>query len=89
MEIMNILIFAILGAAALFIVSGGLASMMDVEATPTVLGGGAALGAALGGAAGWIADNSEVASSVLPKSIATAMKGGFGGEELKVGLPSF
>lgn len=93
MEMMNILVFAILGAVAFFIVSGGLASMMDMDATPTVLGGGAVIGAALGGATGWLTGEggAEAAASVLPKSIATAMKGGFGGggEELKVGLPAF
>lgn len=86
MEMTNILIFAVLGAIAMFIVSGGLASMMDMEATSSVLGGGAAVGAAVGAGLGWLGGDS--AKGVIPASIASVMKGG-ADTELKVGLPAF
>jgi len=84
MDMTNILIFAFLGAIAMFIVSGGLSAMMDTDASSTVLGGGAALGAALGAGAGFLTAGSTAKSMV---SFANVMKGG--AEELKVGLPAF
>lgn len=86
MEIQQIVIFAIVGALILLVITGGLSAMMDQDADTSVLGGGAALGAALGGAAGWL--TSSGGDSVLPSAIASVMKGG-GDAELKVGLPAF
>lgn len=76
MEMQNILIFALIGAVCLFIVTGGFVSMTtDGEASPTTLGAGAAVGGALGAAM------SYVSAGGLPNMI--------GGPEMKVGLPSF
>ena len=86
MEMTNILIFAAIGAIVMFIVSGGLASMMDMEATTSVLGGGAALGATVGAGLGWL--GGDAAKDMIPTSFANVMKGG-ADTELKVGLPSF
>lgn len=88
MEIQQIVIFALLGAVALFVVTGGLTAMMDQDADTSVLGGGAALGAALGAGVGWISSGGKAIESVLPASFASVMKGG-GETELKVGLPAF
>jgi hypothetical protein len=90
MEIQNLLIFVLIGAVCMVIVTGGALSMTsDTSPEPTALASGAAFGAALGGAA-----------SYLMKSDITTMIGGglesfssmTGGDDtpvMKVGLPSF
>ena len=88
MEIQQIVIFAILGAVVLFVVTGGLTAMMDQEADTSVLGGAGALGAALGAGVGWLSGGGKAVESVLPASLASVMKGG-GEAEMKVGLPAF
>ena len=85
MEIQQIIIFAIVGALVLLVITGGLSAMMDQDADTSILGGGAALGAALGGAAGWLTSDSKME---LPSALASVMKGG-SDAELKVGLPAF
>jgi hypothetical protein len=90
MNLQTMLIFAMLGAVILFVVTGGLSAMMDTEADATTLGGGAALGALLGAGAGWLnsEEGSSAAESVLPAAVTSLMKGG-GEAEMKVGLPAF
>lgn len=81
MEMQNILIFALIGAVCLFIVTGGFVSMTtDAEASPTVLGAGAAVGGALGAAMSYVSGTSGFPDM-------TMMSGG--APEMKVGLPSF
>lgn len=89
MEIQQIVIFALVGAVIVFIVTGGLAAMMDQDADSTVLGGGAALGAALGAGVGWVSAGGKAVEAVLPAALTSVMKGGSGESELKVGLPAF
>lgn len=89
MEIQQIVIFALIGALVLFVVTGGLTAMMDQEADTSVLGGAGALGAALGAGFGWLSAGGSTVESVLPASFASVMKGGSSDAELKVGLPAF
>jgi hypothetical protein len=75
MEVQNIVIFALLGAVCLFIVTGGLVSMTNEEdPSPTTLVSGAAVGGALGAAMSYI---SSTASDILDVP------------DMKVGLPNF
>jgi len=81
MEMQNILIFALIGAVCLFIVTGGFVSMTtDEEASTTQLGAGAAIGGAIGAAVSYISTGSDSL---------TSMMGLPAGPEMKVGLPSF
>ncbi len=89
MEIQQIVIFALLGAVVLFVITGGLTAMMDQDADTSVLGGAGALGAALGAGVGWLSAGGKAVESVLPASFASVMKGGGDHAELKVGLPAF
>ena len=76
MEIQNIVIFAVLGAVCLFIVTGGIISMMNEDdPSPTTLVSGAAVGGALGAAMSYI---SSTASNILVDA-----------PDMKVGLPTF
>jgi hypothetical protein len=78
MELSNMLIFALVGAVCLFIVTGGLISMTsEADPSPTNLASGAALGGALGAAVSYLSEGG------LPD-----MMGG-GIPDMKVGLPSF
>ena len=75
MEVQNIVIFALLGAVCLFIVTGGLVSMTNEEdPSPTTLVSGAAVGGALGAAMSYI---SSTATDILDVP------------DMKVGLPNF
>lgn len=75
MEVQNIVIFALLGAVCLFIVTGGLVSMTNEEdPSPTTLVSGAAVGGALGAAMSYM---SSTASDILDVP------------DMKVGLPTF
>ena len=83
MEMQNILIFALIGAVCLFIVTGGFVSMTtDEEASSTQLGTGAAVGGALGAVMSYIAGGDTDMSSMLGLP-------SVGAPEMKVGLPSF
>jgi hypothetical protein len=85
MEMQNILIFALIGAVCLFIVTGGFVSMTtDEEASSTQLGAGAAVGGALGAVMSYMSggDTGPSMSSMLGLPSATS-------PEMKVGLPSF
>ncbi len=83
MEIIQILIFVILGAIVMMVVTGGTLSMMGGDATSSQLGGGAVLGGALGAAASYMGGSDLVPSEFL-ESI-----GGGGETKMKVGLPNF
>lgn len=86
---LNTLIWAIIGALCILVVTGGFLSMSDQEPTTGALAAGAAAGAGLGAAAakylGGDGDSSG-ATSILD----AVMSGGGGGEPtMKVGLPGF
>jgi hypothetical protein len=81
MEMQNIVIFALIGAVCLLIVTGGLVSMTsDIDPSPETLASGAAVGGVLGAAVSYLSSES------LPD-----LMGGFGESlpDMKVGLPSF
>jgi hypothetical protein len=81
MEIQNILIFALVGAVCMVIVTGGALSMSsDEEPSSVSLAGGAAFGGALGAAL------SALNSGGLP-NVSSLVGGGM--PDMKVGLPSF
>ena len=86
MEIQHILIFALVGALCMVIVTGGALSMTsDVEPSSTHLAGGAAVGGVLGAALSALNSNSNALASV-----ANLVGGGSSDmPEMKVGLPSF
>lgn len=89
MEMSHILIYAIVGAICVAIVTGGFLSMSDAEPSSTQVGTGAIAGAGLGAAAAYyLGDAVPGVASVL-----TSMTGGGGLDtgfpEMKVGLPSF
>jgi len=101
MDMSNILIFVLIGAVCLFVVTGGFLSMTDTEVSPTYLAAGAAIGGVAGGLFGPTiggAGGSEitgVSSGGLSDSIGSATKllsaftGANAGPEMKVGLPAF
>ena len=81
MEIKSILIFALIGAVCMYIVTGGALSMVGEETPSTSqLASGAVAGAGIGSAISYFL------SPTLPAL--PAMIGG-GGPDMKVGLPSF
>ena len=91
MEIQHILIFVLVGAVCMVIVTGGALSMSsDDVPSSTQLAGGAAVGGALGAAFSALGSLGSLGSS----SSDLMSGGGFssfsaGGPEMKVGLPSF
>ena len=96
MDMSNMIIFVLIGAVCLFVVTGGFLSMTDTEVSPTYLAAGAALGGVAGGLIGpSISGGDSGGSSSLSNSIDSATKllsaftGGSSGPEMKVGLPSF
>jgi hypothetical protein len=81
MEMQNILLFVLVGAVCMVIVTGGVISMTtEDEPSTTNLASGAAVGGAIGAAA-----------SYLMTSDVSNMMGGFmdAAPDMKVGLPSF
>ncbi len=84
MEIQQILIFAFLGAVIAVIVTGGLWSMADADATSGVLGTGAFVGGGLGSLVAYFTDARIPETGALLES----MKGG-AVPDMKVGLPTF
>jgi hypothetical protein len=87
MEMQNIVIFALIGAVCMFIVTGGVLSMTsDIDPSPTNLAAGATVGGALGAAASYVLGNSE---SILKGGALDLSSFGSSGPEMKVGLPSF
>ena len=82
MEISQILIFVILGAIAMMVVTGGALSMMGGEAESSQLAGGAVLGGALGAAASYLGG-----ADLVP--MLEYMSGGGAETTMKIGLPNF
>ncbi len=96
MDMSNILIFVLVGAVCLVIVTGGFLSMTDTEVSPTYLAAGAALGGVAGGLlgpsiGGGGAEGAGSAVSVLGDAgkLLSSLTGGSGAPEMKVGLPAF
>jgi hypothetical protein len=92
MEIQHILIFVLVGAVCMVIVTGGALSMSSDDApSSTQLAGGAAVGGALGAAFSALGSLGSL-DSLTSSDIMSG--GGFpsfsaGAPEMKVGLPSF
>ena len=85
MEMQNIIIFALIGAVCMFIVTGGALSMTsDSPPEPSSLASGAAVGGALGAAASYLmkADIPSVLGSITSLTASSA-------PDMKVGLPNF
>ena len=81
MEMQHILIFALIGAVCMVIITGGFISMSsDTDPSPTQLASGAAVGTALGAAVSYLSGSS---------SLPDMMMGGNSPPEMKVGLPAF
>lgn len=87
MNVVNMLIYAVLCALALTVVTGGFVSMTSGQDPSTgVLIGGAVIGAALGAAYPALTDSSSAAPTL--RSI-SKMIGGGESQTMKVGLPAF
>ena len=86
MELYNLLVFAIIGALCMFIVTGGFLSMTGSEPTSGSLSAGASVGAALGSAAAFLTGGGSVPA---PADIMSSLAGGSATPEMKVGLPGF
>ncbi len=93
----NILIFVLIGAVCLVVVTGGFLSMTDTEVSPGYLAAGAALGGAagalfgpsIGGGAEGSTGSSAVSVLGDAGKLLTTLTGGGGVPEMKVGLPAF
>lgn len=95
MEIKTILIFGLIGAICMVVVSGGVIAMMTDEQPDTVqLVSGAALGGLIGSAASFVATGN---TAELTKTLTSVMQSGGalvesvsnGSQDMKVGLPNF
>ena len=74
MEIQNIVIFALIGAVCMFIVTGGVISMTsEDDPSPVLLASGAVTGGAVGAAISYM----------------TSLTGEYSAPDMKVGLPTF
>lgn len=85
MDMKNILIFAVVGAVCMLVITGGYLSMSDVEPDAEKLAMGAALGGALGSAVSYFTG----AEMPEPSKIIGNMIGGSNDHQMKVGLPTF
>ena len=94
------IIFVLVGAVCLFVVTGGFLSMTDTEVSPTYLAVGATLGGVAGGLLGPSisgtggSEGSTMGGGALSESLGSATKllsafTGGSGPEMKVGLPAF
>ncbi len=82
----NIIIFALIGAVCMVVVTGGYLSMSDMDPDTEKLAIGAAVGGAIGSAVSYFTG----AEMPEPSKIMAVMTGGsLSGPEMKVGLPSF
>lgn len=86
MDLSNILIFVLIGAVCLVVVTGGFLSMTDTEVSPGYLAAGAALGGVAGGLLGPSITTGE---PVDASKILSALNVSSGVPEMKVGLPAF
>lgn len=88
MEIQHILIFVLVGAVCMVIVTGGALSMSsDDVPSSTQLAGGAAVGGALGAAFSALGSLGSLDSVGSSSDAFSSFVGG--APEMKVGLPSF
>lgn len=86
MDMQNIVIFALIGAVCMFVITGGFLSMSDIEPDTSKLATGAAIGGAIGSAVSYFTG----ATVPEPAKMIAAMTGGaLAGPEMKVGLPTF
>jgi hypothetical protein len=85
MDMKNILIFALVGAVCMIVITGGYLSMSDIEPNTEKLAIGAALGGAIGSAVSYFTG----AEMPEPTKIIETVIGGGGGPDMKVGLPTF
>ena len=90
MDILQTLIFALIGAVTVtVIVGGGSALVLDDDASYTSLGIGAGVGAGLGSVVASLLDTSVLPKTVDVKTfVQSVMKGG-ADPEMRVGLPAF
>lgn len=88
MEIQSILIFALIGAVVMLVVAGGMSSMMDEDASPVTLAGGASVGAAMGAAFAHFSSDATADALEMPKQFMEVL-GASAGPAMKVGLPNF
>ncbi len=80
----NIVIYALIGAICVAVVTGGYISMtQEDEPTPSQLFTGVAVGGALGSAVSYFSSGASLSSLNFP------MVGGGGEPDMKVGLPTF
>ena len=86
MEMSHILIYAIVGAICVAIVTGGFLSMSDAEPSTSQIGTGAIAGAGLGAAAAYYIPG---AASVLSSMTGGGDASASAFPEMKVGLPAF
>jgi hypothetical protein len=84
MELYNLLVFAIIGALSMFIITGGYLAMTGSDPSTSSLSTGAAIGAALGSVASYLTGGDK---SLDPTQIMSTLSGG--APEMKVGLPGF
>jgi hypothetical protein len=84
MEIQQILIFAVLGAICMLIVTGGAIGMMGGDPDVAQLAGGAVAGGLLGAGVTYFGEEGVDVSDLVSK-----MSGGGGSIDMKVGLPNF
>ena len=90
MDIQNILIFAFIGAACMFIVTGGVISMTtDVEPTQINLASGAAIGGTLGAMLAAFQSNDNLKLVLDQITSSTPPTTNYSSQEMKVGLPNF
>ncbi len=87
MELTNILIFVLIGAVCLVVVTGGFLSMTNTEVSPGYLAAGAALGGVAGGLFGpSISSGEPVDASKILSALSSSTSGA---PEMKIGLPAF
>ena len=84
MELYNLLVFTIIGALSMFIITGGFLSMTGSEPTSGSLSAGASVGAAIGSAAAFLTGGGAPPNPVNILSSLSATT-----PEMKVGLPGF
>jgi ABC-type Fe3+-siderophore transport system permease subunit len=84
MELYHLLVFAIIGALSMFIITGGFLAMTGADPSTSSLSAGAAIGAALGSATSYLTGAEK---TLDPTQIISTLSGGV--PEMKVGLPGF
>ncbi len=84
MDMKNILIFALVGAVCMIVITGGYLSMTNVEPNTEKLAMGAAFGGAIGSAVSYFTGAEMPEAN---KIIETVM--GSSAPDMKVGLPTF